>query len=119
MSTITIRYTLPDDAAPAGHLLHGWQPEFLVTGNLYPYWPATASEPAHGGDVEITETMLMSPVNHWPDPPGLSILRLVKLVRYSVAFDQLLETDMRLRHSIEELLIEAAREREIGMRESA
>jgi hypothetical protein len=119
MSTITIRYALAPDAAPAGHLLYGWQPEFLIIGNLYPYWPATASEPAHGGDVEITETMLMSPVNHWPDPPGLSILRLVKLVRYSVAFDQLLETDMALRHSIEELLIEAAGERETGQRDCA
>jgi hypothetical protein len=38
--------------------------------------------------------------------------------RAEQAFTELLETDMKLRHSIEDALIEAARERELAMREA-
>jgi hypothetical protein len=98
--TSSIRFTLNPDTAPPGLILHGWEPEFEITAKLYPAEPATASCDQYGGDVNITKILAANPSCHcgW-------------CIRKAAAFLDLLESDMALRHQIEELLCEEAQAR--------
>lgn len=111
--TITIRFNLPPDAAPLGHILHGWEPEFEITGELIPLITATRTAPAEGGGVEITSVTFVPAIAE--SRPTLNFLSSA----LKGLMCHLLETDMPLRLSIEELLLEAAGARAEGARRSA
>lgn len=113
--TMTIRFNLPPDAAPEGHLLHGWEPEFEITGELIPLITATRNTPAEGGGVEISRVDRIC-----PDCRAHRRGEHCRICEGDGAMlCHLLETNMPLRLSIEELLLEAAGARAKGMRESA
>jgi hypothetical protein len=103
---ITIRYTVPADAAPPGHSLSCWEPDFLITGSF----EEQHDEFRRWMGLEITEVRCVEPA--YGSHPRRRWKRLEASLR------ELIETDMKLRHSIEELLVEAARERTEAMREA-
>jgi hypothetical protein len=91
-----IRFTLNPDVAPPGSLLHGWSPEFEIVGNIN----EERDEFRRWWDCEIVD------VRHTP--------RTSSSVYCNFYFRKILESNLALRHEIEELLLAAASEQQKG-----
>jgi hypothetical protein len=107
--TTSIRYTLDANTAPPGSILRAWEPEFLITAKLYPAEPATYTCDQYGGDVDIVGAHKLFGGNRCAERARREPCYFCD--EWEAAFRDLLESNIGLRHQIEELLCEAARER--------